>query len=32
MANGTGSNLGFEEQLWTAADKLSGTMDCLNER
>jgi len=27
MANGTGSNLGFEERLWTAADKLRGTMD-----
>lgn len=25
--NGTGSNLGFEERLWTAADKLRGTMD-----
>ena len=27
MANGTGSNLGFEERLWSAADKLRGTMD-----
>lgn len=27
MANGNGSNLGFEERLWTAADKLRGTMD-----
>ena len=27
MANGTGSNPGFEERLWTAADKLRGTMD-----
>ncbi|MDX9851875.1 MAG: class I SAM-dependent DNA methyltransferase [Anaerolineaceae bacterium] len=27
MANGSGSNLGFEERLWTAADKLRGTMD-----
>lgn len=27
MANGTGSNLGFEERLWNAADKLRGTMD-----
>ena len=27
MVNGTGSNLGFEERLWTAADKLRGTMD-----
>jgi type I restriction enzyme M protein len=27
MANGTGSNLGFEERLWTAADKLRGAMD-----
>jgi type I restriction enzyme M protein len=27
MANATGSKLGFEERLWTAADKLRGTMD-----
>ena len=27
MANGSGSNLGFEERLWSAADKLRGTMD-----
>ena len=27
MANGNGTNLGFEERLWTAADKLRGTMD-----
>ena len=27
MALGNGSNLGFEERLWTAADKLRGTMD-----
>ena len=27
MANGNGSKLGFEERLWTAADKLRGTMD-----
>ena len=27
MANGNGSNLGFEERLWTAADKLRGVMD-----
>jgi len=25
--NANGSNLGFEEKLWTAADKLRGTMD-----
>ena len=27
MANGTGANLGFEDKLWAAADKLRGTMD-----
>jgi type I restriction enzyme M protein len=27
VTNGTGSHLGFEERLWTAADKLRGTMD-----
>ena len=27
MGNANGSNLGFEEKLWTAADKLRGTMD-----
>ena len=27
MANGTGSNLNFEEQLWTAAYILRNTMD-----
>lgn len=26
-ANGTGANLGFEEKLWAAADKLRGHMD-----
>ncbi len=26
MANGNGSNLGFEERLWSATDKLRGTM------
>ena len=26
-ANGTGANLGFEDKLWAAADKLRGTMD-----
>lgn len=25
--NGTGANLGFEDKLWAAADKLRGTMD-----
>ncbi len=27
MANGTSANLGFEDKLWAAADKLRGTMD-----
>ncbi len=27
MANATGANLGFEDKLWAAADKLRGTMD-----
>ena len=27
MSNGNGSTIGFEERLWTAADKLRGTMD-----
>ncbi len=27
MAKNSGANLGFEERLWTAADKLRGTMD-----
>lgn len=27
MANGIGTNLGFEDKLWAAADKLRGTMD-----
>jgi len=26
-ANGNGANLGFEEKLWSAADKLRGHMD-----
>lgn len=25
--NNTGANLGFEDKLWMAADKLRGTMD-----
>ena len=27
MSNGNGANLGFEDKLWSAADKLRGTMD-----
>ncbi len=27
MSNNTGANLGFEDKLWMAADKLRGTMD-----
>jgi len=27
MAKSTGANLGFEEKLWTVADKLRGSMD-----
>jgi len=27
MANGTGYNFGFEEHLWTAADKLHGILN-----
>lgn len=27
MAKKTGANLGFEEKMWSAADKLRGTMD-----
>jgi type I restriction enzyme M protein len=27
MSNDTGANLGFEDKLWMAADKLRGTMD-----
>jgi len=27
QSNGTGANLGFEDKLWAAADKLRGTMD-----
>lgn len=26
-ANGNGANLGFEEKLWQAADKMRGHMD-----
>ena len=25
--NSTGANIGFEDKLWMAADKLRGTMD-----
>jgi len=27
MANGNGANLGFEKQLWSAADALRSNMD-----
>jgi len=27
MSKNTGENLGFEDRLWNAADKLRGTMD-----
>ena len=27
VKNGNGANLGFEEKLWAAADKLRGHMD-----
>lgn len=30
--NGSGANLGFEEKLWAAADKLRGHMDAAEYR
>ena len=30
--NGTSANLGFEQKLWSAADKMRGHMDAGEER